>query len=190
MIRYRFCCGTGFFSNHSSKTCPGQNWYRNVRGVTLLELILVLVIIAIGASLAVPKLRRSVENREAKAALETLRSISHAVRMYEVTKGSLPADLHTLETETTDQAGTVTSYGIFYLNSREYAPGYDFCIDKSISPARMIAEAQNYDRIITLAQSAVKGQDGEVTDSAGFLGPSSAQAVCRPPFVPPPRPRP
>lgn len=161
----------------------------NKKGVTLLELILVLVIIAIGASLAVPKLRMSVENREAKAALETLRSISQAVRMFEVTKGRLPANLRELETETTGGAGTATSYGTFYLDSREYAPGYNFCIDKSINPARMIAEARNYDRIITLAQSAVKGQDGEVTDSAGFLGPSSVPAACRPSFVPPPRPR-
>src|SRR3990167_3231662 len=86
----------------------------NKKGVTFLELILVLVIIAIGASLAVPKLRKSVENREAKAVLETLRSISHAVRMYEVTKGNWPAALTELET-------THATTGTRYLDPREYA---------------------------------------------------------------------
>ena len=147
------------------------------KGVTLLELILVLVIIAIGASLAVPKLRRSVENREAKAALETLRSISQAVRMYEVTKGELPANLYTLETETTTAgSGTGTSYGTRYLDPTEYAfsPPYTYEIT-SLNP--VILTASRAGRTITLTQcgNANKSKDGEVTDSGSFL---SSPAAC------------
>jgi prepilin-type N-terminal cleavage/methylation domain-containing protein len=141
------------------------------KGVTLLELILVLVIVAIGASLAVPKLRISIEHREAKAALGTLQSISHAVRMFEVTKDRLPTSL--AELEITDPAT-----GTHYLDSSEYAPDYDFCINTGTNPVVIRADSQNYNRVITLTQSAIKSQDGSVTDSAGFLGLANAPPAC------------
>jgi len=133
----------------------------NKKGVTFLELILVLVIIAIGASLAVPKLRKSVENREAKAVLETLRSISHAVRMYEVTKGEIASDFDLRDLETSE-------FGTQYLNPSEYAfsPPYEY----TIQPYDITAEnAQTGRRIILTMCQTVKGKDGAVTDSAGFL---------------------
>ena len=147
----------------------------NKKGVTFLEMILVLVIIAIGASLAVPKLRRSVENREAKAALETLRIISHAIRMYELNEGALPPNLVALETA----SGAEDSR---YLNPNEYAPGYQYDMVVGASTEDTLAcackpscgvscTASAGARLLTLRVSSdtAKGQDGAVIDSAGFL---------------------
>ena len=149
----------------------------NKRGVTLLELILVLVIIAIGASLAVPKLRKSVENREAKAALGTLQSISHAARMYEVTKGGFPEDFDITDLETTDPETTDPATGTRYLDPVEYAPGYTYGITvKEGEPVTVVAGNSNRRRIIlTQCGDANKSKDGAVGDSAGFL---TSPAAC------------
>lgn len=135
----------------------------NNRGVTFLEMILVLVIIAIGASLALPRLRMGVENREAKAVLETLRSISHAIRMYETTKGTLPANLTALET-----MDFLT--GTRYLDPSEYAfrPPYNYSYNGITAPDRIVASRPT--RTITLFRCQnLKSADGSVVDSAGFL---------------------
>ena len=143
------------------------------RGVTLLELILVLVIVAVGASLTYPKVLKGVENREAKKALETLRTISQSIRLYELNHGNLlddsgvpvPIDLQDLE-----NAG--------YVKSSEYAPRFNYSIavdvTPPISPPVVTAVHVSSGRTITLTQHAtIKGQDGSVTDSAGFLNPNS-----------------
>jgi type II secretory pathway pseudopilin PulG len=147
-----------------------KNCYQT--GVTFLEMILVLVMVAVGAALAVPKLRMSVEHREAKAALETLRSISHAIRMYEVAhKGVLPDSLNVLETTDVDM-------GTRYLDPSEYAfsPPYVYDIP-TLNPSVVIqAHNANVNRTITLTQcgAANKSKDGAVTDSAGFLNSPTA----------------
>lgn len=78
------------------------------KGLSLMEVILVVVIVGVAAALAAPNVRTGIENRQAVQATETLKSIFHAIRMYEVDRGSLPADLKALE-----DAG--------YLQSTEYA---------------------------------------------------------------------
>ena len=150
---------------------------RFYRGVTLIELILVLVMIAIGASLAVPKLRKSVEDREAKAALQTLKSISHATRMYEVSKGQLPANLTVLETTPIDP-----TKGTRYLDPTEYAfsPPYVYQMQPSFIGAPFIWARKSSPgqlRTISLRQcgNANKSKDGAVFDSAGFL---TSPAAC------------
>jgi prepilin-type N-terminal cleavage/methylation domain-containing protein len=54
------------------------------KGLTLLEVILTMVIIAIGASLAIPNLMKGIEQKRADSAIETLRTISHCIRLYKL----------------------------------------------------------------------------------------------------------
>lgn len=122
-----------------------------VRGVTLLELVLVLVIVAIGGALAYPSIQRGIENQQAKKALETLRTISNAVRLYQLDKGVLPQSITDLE-------------NLRYINPTEYAPGFAYSINTTLSPFQTDANGLNSKRTITLKQ------DGVVDDSRGFLG--------------------
>ena len=131
------------------------------RGVTLLELIVVLVIVAIGAGLALPSMSKGIENREAKQALQTMRYIAQGVRMYQVDKGVLPQNL-----QTDLEVGG-------YVNPNEYTRGFEYEIDTSASPIHAKAYKPNKTtplRTITLEQSATNSsQDGLVTDTGGFL---------------------
>jgi type II secretory pathway pseudopilin PulG len=94
---------------------------KNVLGVTMLEMIMVVVIVAVVGGLGIPVLRKSIENKEAKSALGTLRTISHAVRMY--------AAEHTQE---------VSSFSLLegrgYLKRQDFTPGYSFEFDLTSSP--------------------------------------------------------
>ena len=148
------------------------------KGVTLLELILVLVIVAIGCGLTFPKVQIGIENQGAKKALETMRTISNAIRSYELDHGNLlddtlpapqPIDLADLQT-----AG--------YVNPSEYSTNFScgslgsvfYSINTTVTPAQITARNAASGRTITLTQSStVKGQDGVVTDSGGFLNPTS-----------------
>lgn len=140
----------------------------NKRGVSLLELILVIIIMAISAALVFPRAQRGIEHREAKHALETLKTISNAVRLYELNHGNLlddsippqPINLADLE-----------SGG--YLRPTEYTPNFNYAVNVIVSPAVMTAVHVTSGRVITLTQSAiVKDQDAAVADSAGFLNPT------------------
>lgn len=135
--------------------------FRKPDGVTLIELLLVLVMVAILGGLGMPFLRKGVENQDAKKALETLRAISQAVRLYELDKGSLASSL----TPLTD----IENAG--YLNPNEYYKPqiFTYSINASANPHTIIATRTNPSRTITLTQSSVTGQDGIIVDSAGFL---------------------
>ena len=61
-----------------------------MQGLTLVEMVLVLIIMAVGATLASVSMRAGLDNRQAKQALETAKSIAHSVRMYQLDKGILP----------------------------------------------------------------------------------------------------
>ncbi len=113
---------------------------KNKKGVSLLELILVVVIVGIAAALAIPNVKMGIENRQAKQALETLRSIHNAIRMYQVDRGVLPADLQALQNAS-------------YLNSTEYsylktgtadANGYEYSIFPNGSGSNTWAQAKRY----------------------------------------------
>ncbi|MBI1977903.1 MAG: prepilin-type N-terminal cleavage/methylation domain-containing protein, partial [Candidatus Omnitrophica bacterium] len=104
------------------------------RGVSLLELILVIVIMAIGAALVIPRLEQGVENRRAKDALETLKTISNAVRLYELNTGSFPPS-GLLDQEDAIPPGpphVLESGG--YLNPKEYAPSFNYSINSAATP--------------------------------------------------------
>ena len=90
---------------------------KNHAGLTLIEIILVIVIVSSLGALAIPQMRSGLENRQAKQALETARSLAHAVRMYNANHGDLPptsaAGLEwvTLENEGYIKRNEMASYG-------------------------------------------------------------------------------
>lgn len=129
----------------------------SVRGFTVFELMLVLLIMAIGSVLVYPSVQKGVENRKAKHALGNLRTITNAMRLYEINTGALPPNPTVLE-----DAG--------YIKLDEFAPGFDYTINTVVIPPATQATDQSTGRYITLALDPdVKGQDGTVTDSAGYL---------------------
>jgi len=87
------------------------------QGVTLLEMILVLVIIDVGGSLVLPSLVMGVENRQTKQAVETIKAISHAARLYEQDVGAQPTGITDLELY--DAAANPQGKG--YLKPQDYA---------------------------------------------------------------------
>jgi prepilin-type N-terminal cleavage/methylation domain-containing protein len=61
-------------------------------GLTLLELIVVVIIIAIGASLALPNFRKGADQKRADSAIAGLRAMSYCLRIYVQEHGGvLPA---------------------------------------------------------------------------------------------------
>ena len=137
------------------------------KAVTLLELIIVLIIVAIAVGLAYPNVQKGIENQEAKKALETMRTISQAVRLYEVDHGDLLDDntpARPIQLANLEAAGYVkpTEYA--------YASKFTYSINSAATPPVLTAVNQSSGRTITLAQDAVnKAQDGLVNDSEGFL---------------------
>ncbi len=113
---------------------------RHRKGLSLWEVVLVTVIAGATAALAMPKVKMGIENRQAKQALETLRSIHHAIRMYEVDRGSMPANLQALQ-----DAG--------YLSPTEYpyvktgttdTNGFEYAI---LLPGNVRAQARRYSTV-------------------------------------------
>ena len=127
-------------------------------GLTLVEMVLVLIIVAMGASLATVSLRAGMENRQAKQALETAKSIAHSVRMYQLDTGSLPtqSDLSELI-----QAG--------YLKQEEFAfrnkVTYSFSPNTS-DPKRWKVTAVRGSRSLQVEN---RSDSFAVTDSSGLF---------------------
>lgn len=98
---------------------------RYKKGLSLWEVVLVTVIVGATAALAMPKVKMGIENRQAKQALETLRSIHHAIRMYEVDRSEKPANLQALQ-----DAGYLSSTEYSYLraNNNTDSSGYEYSI--------------------------------------------------------------
>ncbi|OGX03407.1 MAG: hypothetical protein A3G87_09115 [Omnitrophica bacterium RIFCSPLOWO2_12_FULL_50_11] len=171
-------------------------------GVTMLELVLVLVIVAIGGALAYPAVRRGIENQEAKNALRTLRTMTQAIRMYELDHG---CDFSTLSpnpcpaVNKADPIAALADEG--WLNPNEYAPVFQYQFlgsSRGLSGAALIpivqafkpdesacgvflgrsrSPAQRCIRLYGYGESGsqvIKGEDGLVWDSGGFLSSNSS----------------
>ncbi len=129
------------------------------RGLTFLELIIVMVIVAISATLALASVRAGVENRQARQALETAKSIGHAVRVYQLDNGALPgAKL----TELFDRG---------YLKEDEFAfrneYNYSF-VPNQANTSRWAVEVDRSDNSRKIRVEN-RGDSFAVTDSKGFL---------------------
>ncbi|HOW87853.1 MAG TPA: type II secretion system protein [Candidatus Omnitrophota bacterium] len=109
------------------------------RGITLLETIVTLVIMAIGASIVVPKIQQTAENKRADSAIQSLRTISHCMRLYaleknlEVFQNTSSGSLSALEKLSTMQGGS----GCFDYNALE--PTYDFFANKDANSDEWIS---------------------------------------------------
>ncbi|MFZ5802589.1 MAG: type II secretion system protein [Candidatus Omnitrophota bacterium] len=53
------------------------------KGATLLEMILVVVIIAVGAAMAIPGMQKNIENKKAVKAMDSLRDLAKIIRMFQ-----------------------------------------------------------------------------------------------------------
>lgn len=131
-----------------------------------MEVILVVVIVGVAAALAAPNMRIGIENRQGKQAAETVRSIFHAIRMYEADRGAPPGSIGDLET-----AG--------YLNSAEYAfkrtssntdsEGYEYTIDTTGSTRCVWANR------FTITTTVIKGACHQENCRDVCSGPSRCQ---------------
>ena len=136
-----------------------------------MELMLVVVIAATGSALAFPSLRRSVDNQQAKRALETLKSTAQVVRRYQnVGEGRLfTIDVTgVLVPRTYSDLETSGAIGQFH---RE--PGFEYQLVNPISPAATVVRACRPICIAATRTITLQVSTGQVTDSAGFLNPNS-----------------
>lgn len=107
---------------------------RRTLGLTLLEMILTMVIIATGAALAIPKIQAGIEQRKADSAIETLRTMSHCIRMYRIEQNVPPSSLAALEVGT----------GNSCLDPNQYEKKYNYFY--SVSDAGITLSAKKDDQ--------------------------------------------
>lgn len=71
------------------------------QGMTLIEMILIMAILAATAVIAIPNLKRGLDQRRADSAIETLRHMSYCMRVYRLEHNdTLPATFSLLEPAT------------------------------------------------------------------------------------------
>ncbi|HIE50684.1 MAG TPA: prepilin-type N-terminal cleavage/methylation domain-containing protein [Armatimonadetes bacterium] len=82
--------------------------WRKRQGFTLIEMLIVIVVIGVLASIIVPKLFGAASQAKQKARLADIQELQNAVNLYEADYGSWPANLTVLTT--TNRPGTSTPY--------------------------------------------------------------------------------
>ncbi len=63
------------------------------KGVTLIELLIVVLILAVLSAIAIPRVSQSSHSAEAKVCRKNIRLINRSIEMYWVKTGSYPANL-------------------------------------------------------------------------------------------------
>lgn len=69
----------------------------NVRGFTLLELIVVIAILGALAALAIPRFTGVLENSQKKTDEANIRIVESAIELYQAEKGALPSGVNTFD---------------------------------------------------------------------------------------------
>ncbi len=78
---------------HRSFAARDVFFVSGAKGVTLFEIIIVMVIISVCAALAVPHMQKTADQKKADSAINTLRAISECIKQYKIDHdGSLPAN--------------------------------------------------------------------------------------------------
>ena len=70
------------------------------KGVTLIELLIVVLILAALAAIAIPRISQSATNAKANACWTNLDVINSSIEMYNADNGSYPGDLTTITQDT------------------------------------------------------------------------------------------
>jgi type II secretion system protein G len=68
-----------------------MNGERDSRGFTLIELLVVVAIVGILAAIALPALQAAIDKSKQRATMADMRIVSHAVEVYGIDQGRLPA---------------------------------------------------------------------------------------------------
>ena len=87
-------------------------------GFTLLELLVVVLIIGILASIALPQYRKAIERSKASQIFPLLKSLGEAGKVYKMTTGKWPSSFDDLDIEKPAWTGTDSLYG---NNSNDYS---------------------------------------------------------------------
>ena len=72
---------------------------RNRRGLTLIELLIVVIILGALAAIAIPRITTSATTAKANACTTNVDTLNTTVEIYNVDKGSYPATLPTLTSD-------------------------------------------------------------------------------------------
>ncbi len=70
------------------------------KGVTLIELLIVVLILAALSAIAVPRISQSATNAKAKACLTNIDILNSAIELYNAENGAYPTDLTTVTSDT------------------------------------------------------------------------------------------
>ncbi len=96
------------------------------KGFTLVEVLVVVLIIGILTSVALPNYKRSIEKTRATEAMNTIKAANDAVYAYAAERNKCPEDwrkiLVSIPGEQTSEYEIVGKYFEYYLNAAEGAP--------------------------------------------------------------------
>ncbi len=70
-------------------------------GVTLIELLIVVLLLAVLATIAIPRISQSAQNAKFNACITTIEVINSIIEMYNADNGSYPATLTVITQDTT-----------------------------------------------------------------------------------------
>jgi len=90
------------------------------KGVTLIELLIVVLILAALSAIAVPRISQSATNAKAKACLTNIDILNSSIELYNAENGEYPTNLTTITSDTTlfpDGAPTCPITGTTYPNT-------------------------------------------------------------------------
>jgi len=136
---------------------------QHAKGLTLLETILVVTIIFVTMVLVLPNLNKSKENKQAKAALQTIEYIAQAVTINWIKSGVDP-DLTLSDLENTGA-----------VDPKYYAPDYTYSL--APTPSFHVHAVGSNSRTIDFFLDT-----GAVDDSGGYLADLPGYALGPPPF--------
>lgn len=104
---------------------------RERKGVTLIELLIVVLILAALSAIAVPRISQSATNAKAKACLTNIDILNSSIELYNAENGAYPANLTVVTDDTglfPDGAPTCPIDGTVYpatlVNNRVNATGH------------------------------------------------------------------